>query len=369
MPITYVASSSGAVRPGPLVLDTPTGSTEGTVLVAVITATTGVVPPSGWTTIATEGPWSSRFIMAWYYVCDTSIPANHTFTAGGTPSLAGGIVAFDGVDTADVLDTVATMNDGGVASASVILPSITTTEDGCMLIGAAGGADAATSWTTGVMTERIDIQSPGTSQVSTGLGTEPFPTAGATGTRTFTAAASTRHGGILLAIKPGCVPIHPEPLYIPFKDRLLQLTEDFTDQGIARAQDMQFDNLKVIERWAESFMHDTLSADRCRLYIPFKDHARHPWAFGARESFDNWKQVERWAGYILDGSCGCNCGTTERLGSRCQLFVPHKNALSVCSDPTDLDSLRIVATMEFDNYKALERWAELYAAGVCGCTA
>lgn len=170
-----------------------------------------------------------------------------------------------------------------------------------------------------------------------------------------------------VAYHPLCEPVHPEPLFIPHKDRLLTLANDFTEASIVKAQDDQFDNFKVIERWAEGWMTLTESPDRCDLFIPYKDHARHPPEVSAAQSFDNWKEIERWAHGISDGDCGCNCSSAAEPPDRCRLFIPYKDHL-LGVDPLDEEAMSRASSREFDNFNALERWAFLYSSGTCGCT-
>lgn len=372
MAISFVAASSGTNGNTTAAFNVakPAGTAENDVLVAFVVATTIYSVPSGWLFITnTSGnPFSSRFVHAWYRVAGPSEPATYELRpASGTPhSDAGGIIALRGADIVDPIDGSSTIVNT-VAGTSVVLPSITTTVDGDMLLGLAGG-HANTSWTApGTMTEQWDNKSAGSSPVSSTAANELFGAAGATGTRTFTANSSTTNAGILVAVKPGCIPIHPGQLFIPHKDRLVRLASNFTDAGIAMASEAQFGNLKTVERWAGAFMVDTLSADKCLLFIPYKNHSREPWLLSASQSFENWKVIERWAGWILDGSCGCSC-TPQRLPDRCRLDIPFKNSLLSITDPTDLVALARIATQEFASYKTLEDWANTYARGDCGCT-
>lgn len=170
-----------------------------------------------------------------------------------------------------------------------------------------------------------------------------------------------------LVFSPVCEPVHPDPLHIPYKDRLETLAADFTTPAIAQAQEEQYDNFKVIERWAHGWMTLTESPLRCELFIPYKDHSRQPPGISAAQSFDNWKAIERWAYSISDGDCGCNCTSASEPPPRCRLFVPWKDHL-LNVELTDPEQLATAAAQEFDNFKALERWAFLFSSGTCGCT-
>lgn len=167
-----------------------------------------------------------------------------------------------------------------------------------------------------------------------------------------------------IAYTPLCTQVFPDPLFIPYKDRLERLAQDVTDASIVQAQDREFDNWKTVERWAHDWADTALAPERCRLFIPYKDHSREPPAISAAQSFDNWKAVERWA-YLMASDCSCNCGGTAP--EKCFLFVPFKAHL-VDVDLIDRPQLDTAAAQEFDNFKTLERWANRYAAGECGCT-
>lgn len=369
MPISIVASSSGTQNntTAAFTIPKPVGTMADDVLVAFVNTTENPSGHTGWVEFAGPLTYSSRQLSGFYKVAGDSEPASYTFKlADATPhSGAGGIYAIRGADTDTPIHVSGTLPNVGPISIFV-LPSITTTEANCILLGSCGGHDNAT-WTTGVMTEAWDVKSTGSSAVNNVGADQQLGAAGATGTRTFTANAATDGAGIICAVAPGCDPIHPDPLFIPFKARLSGLEREFSDASITRAISEQFDNWKSIERWALGFMRDTLAADKCHLRIPYPDHSREPWDVSAGQSFDNWKAVERWASYILDGSCGCNCGTSERLADKCQLFIPHKDALGDI-DPLDADDLTRAATEELVNFLALERWGNLYASGECGCT-
>ncbi len=178
------------------------------------------------------------------------------------------------------------------------------------------------------------------------------------------ASVSTSLGHGIWQIKfQCCVPIHPDPLFIPYKTRL----QDEPTTGPEVSAEHQFDNWKTIERWAHNWMVDAGSADRCDLFIPYKEHAREPEEVSAEQSFDNWKVIERWAHSISDGDCGCSCVGAADPPDKCRLFVPYKDHLIGVS-PDDTSAMNRAAEQEFDNFKTLERWAFRYSSGTCGCT-
>lgn len=374
MAISLVASATFNVNNNPYVCNKPADTVEDDVMIAWIT-TENRTPDddTSWTIFASTSPlFNSAALFGLYKIAGPSEPSSYNFQTQDDTGV-GGILTFRGVDLDSPLDGTATEVVNDTPETDVVtLPSITTTVDGCMLTAAVGSSGSPSVPTVSPPSGMTEVWDLATTRVSdnarNAAAYELLGAAGATGTRSFNLSYTEANGGIMVALRPGCIAIHPDPLFIPHKDRLSRLADEFTEAGISVAIIAQFDNWKVIERWAESFMRDTLSPERCILTIPYKEHSAEPWEDSARQSFENWKAVERWAGYILDGSCGCNCGTTERLPARCQLFVPYKDALSMVTDPTDRWALEQAAEAEFDNFKALERWARAYAAGECACT-
>ncbi len=168
----------------------------------------------------------------------------------------------------------------------------------------------------------------------------------------------------------------PEPLHIPYKDRLEKLQVDGEGKPDASSYnlmaDHDADNLKTIERWAARWMTDADSPDSCELFIPHKDHLRHAVDGDltpmlqraiAEMSFDNYKTIERWALRTTRGECACTGPT------RCLLHIPFKDAiaaLTVDADGAfDIPHLVTAASQDFENYKVIERWANAYARREC----
>ncbi len=130
-------------------------------------------------------------------------------------------------------------------------------------------------------------------------------------------------------------------------------SQPFVAPDITFSQD--FDNLKVIERWANKYMRDVNAADRCILTIPHKQ--LHD--LDASASLDNWVTIERWAKTVIDGSCSTGVGFSRS----CYLYIPYKTVLG------DLKAGRLTLSVaqerEFDNYKTVENWANRLSRGEC----
>lgn len=152
-------------------------------------------------------------------------------------------------------------------------------------------------------------------------------------------------------------------LLIPHKSYLDSIEADEQGQLILSPLDAShgFQNLSAIELWAGRFMRANSSPSRCTLLIPFKSaRPMHP-----EHSFENYKVMERWAYEVATG-CGCPCATPTTLPSAsCTLQIPFK---MVADDlAANRITLNIARSREFDNLKVIERWANRYASGECGC--
>lgn len=111
---------------------------------------------------------------------------------------------------------------------------------------------------------------------------------------------------------------------------------------------MDFDNMKVIERWAEQFMTLVAAPYRCRLFIPYKEMDD----LDGTQALDNYNAVERWAAKLT------------RV-SKCQLLIPYKTVLR--DYERGVITLAEAQTREFENYKIIERWGNRYSTGECEC--
>lgn len=202
------AAQAGINGSGTLVINKPTGTVDGDVMVAVIGArgtTSGLscTPPAGWTLILQQDRATTGRLYT-YWKAASSEGASYTFTiAGSTTQHTGGIIAISGANTTAPIDASASDNPGA-SSSSHVCPSVTTTQADTLVVRAAMMAVAGTtgSYTWASATERFDVTATdGTTacQVTTAA-TEAFPTAGATGTRTATASTNTSTATASIAI-------------------------------------------------------------------------------------------------------------------------------------------------------------------------
>lgn len=197
----YESASSASI-----VIPYPSGIVAGELLLAQGIFAGGVVPdapPTGWTLAADADPGANISGAVWYRVADGTETGSVTFTSPNTANRATGhMQRWSGVDTTTPLDVAGVV--GTATGTSVTAPSMTTVNDGAMLIYSVG-VHASTS---------ADITTPaGYTQVANSTGTgrrlvvfdKSQTTAGATGTQAFdqTSAVALEMFAIGIALRPG----------------------------------------------------------------------------------------------------------------------------------------------------------------------
>ncbi len=199
------ASSTAAVTA--VTVPRPSGVAAGDVLVAQITSdgqpAMGTVP-TGWTSVLVnplDAAGGAR-IFAYYHVVGalTGEPTSYTWQLGSANKWGAGMTAFRGVNTSNPFDTaVSTATDTSYNSSTVSVPSVTTATAGAMLVGGVGLDSSATAvgestgWTE-------DFEASG-AQVAE-MAHRSAPTAGASGTVTWSMSKSTAWVGWLRALRP-----------------------------------------------------------------------------------------------------------------------------------------------------------------------
>lgn len=190
------ASTSNAVNVSTLVINKPTGTVEGDLMVAAMACDSGSrtwTGDTGWTEAADQGVDPDLRIA--YKVAGASEPSSYTFTPSGSQRLSGCILTYRYA----AYDTIAGSFTTGADP--LILTSINTSLSQSTLI--AVGARSAASITLGTpagMTARVtDADANDPSYI---VCDQPVAK-GPTGTRSMsTAGSSTGVSGIMLAIKP-----------------------------------------------------------------------------------------------------------------------------------------------------------------------
>src|SRR5260221_3587900 len=149
------AASSTNAGSTTIVVNKPTGTLSGDVLVALLYVdTTGVVstPPTGWVQRDTLANGTNSFrAYTSSLVCGGSEPSTYTWTLDTTQYNEGVILGFSGVDTTTAVDGHSIVDRGGTGS--IVTPTITTTAASDVLValliqwGGNAGASAQNSYT------------------------------------------------------------------------------------------------------------------------------------------------------------------------------------------------------------------------------
>jgi hypothetical protein len=183
------------------VIDAPTGVAEGDVLVVVLSGNSSgfldFSAPLGWTRIGGGGIGDSFVeIDAFYKIAGASEPSTYSFSLDVAAPGVSSMARYTGVDTADAVEgTPASQYTSGT---SIPAPSVTTANDGCMLVAMFGGyQNNAVSWTA---PDGYDPRSDHTNNVhGVMISDRQQGTAGTTGAVNATPDATTRSGGFHIA--------------------------------------------------------------------------------------------------------------------------------------------------------------------------
>ncbi len=209
--ITFRAASSAAEAGGPsITLARPAGTVAGDVMIATIAvrpSTVTITAPAGWTALARidQPAANSNSQQRFFRVATAAEPATYTWTNGaGRTGVAGGIVAFVGVETTSPID----VSGGNVtpSGTSHTAASITTTVPNTMVV-SAHSFSSSELWTPSAgMTERVDVSSlapPNAGGIALEMADVAQAAAGATGAKTATVGGNADTGvASLLALRP-----------------------------------------------------------------------------------------------------------------------------------------------------------------------
>ena len=179
-----------------VVVNKPTGTLSGHVMVAAIYASGGqtITPPSGWTLQASETGSTSNRIWVYTRVAGGSEPSSYTWTLSATGKNAGWIGTYSGVDTPTPLD--AASNGGFQSTVTTQATSLTIANASAVMLVAGLGRHtfgAAQSMTSSDGTDTADMAQ----NTSTGSGFDfsayvfrSTPQSTGAKTRTLTAPAT-----------------------------------------------------------------------------------------------------------------------------------------------------------------------------------
>lgn len=175
---TTLADSSAAATPSLLqsvsvatsapqtsiAIPAPPGIVAGNVMLAVIDArlyrSGAITPPSGWSLVRRDsGTSQGDFSQAIYVrVTGASEPASYTWTSSASVSLAGAILMYEGVDTANPI----LASSGLIANSTsrILAPSVAAVTDAA-IVGLFGNNGRTTTTPPPGMTERLEAKSSG----------------------------------------------------------------------------------------------------------------------------------------------------------------------------------------------------------------
>lgn len=212
MSIEFISASTSHEASGAtLEFDRPSGADTGDVLIAVVAsggASSTFSPPSGWDTRYDDIWFGTRYYWCIWRAVENIGTEPSTYTAAKRNNHAFSVVTlcFRGVNPSNPF---AVTTDGAIAAglvSSFSIPSVTTSVGGAMLVSTA-------------MRSSGDNVAPGSMTLAATAETaSPFiysayeliPTAGSTGTRTWSrsGAGSSQGGGYMTALRPdGEIPV------------------------------------------------------------------------------------------------------------------------------------------------------------------
>jgi len=185
----------------------PSGLAAGDLMIAQITADNTpamATVPTGWTAMLPAPLRLSTGAIVYVYYRQVADPAaepvSWSWSLGSAQKWGAGITTFHGVNSANPFDSdLVSKVDSTYQARSIVLPSVTTSTAGALLVGGIGGdaknigATAPSGWVE--HWESVGGQ-------DSALGSSPRPAAGATGTVTWTMGGQYAVGGWLRALRP-----------------------------------------------------------------------------------------------------------------------------------------------------------------------
>ncbi len=203
---------------GTITFQKPAGTVSGDLLLAVYLGGdpgTGNLARAGWA----QQVWSASggACIALSFIAGGAEPTSYAFTNNSGSLVTCGvgfIVGYSGVDNTTPMDVTATT--GSFSNTfSHLAPSITTVTNGAMLVGLVMTASAVTYST--IDMNMIATNAAAGTAWSGASGDLLLPTAGASGTTTFTASLKSAGPGAMLALRPagGAAAVIPDLTMAP----------------------------------------------------------------------------------------------------------------------------------------------------------
>ena len=189
-----------------LAINKPTGTVAGDLLVAAVATdgnTTASLAAAGWTVVNVADQGGAVTFGVWWKLAGASESSTYTFTWSGSEHAYGWIMRFTGHDPASPVH--ANSNDAGSGTAPAS-PSVTTTVDNALILRLGGFDDdditAGDPGLSGHTAINMGDSGNGPATASGGSGYVLQPTAGASGTASFSLTGSEQYVTVTLGIAP-----------------------------------------------------------------------------------------------------------------------------------------------------------------------
>ncbi len=206
----YAASTSASnagTGTTTLVINRPTGTASGHVLVAGITVAGGtgvtVTPPAGWTLVRRTDNSTNVSLVTYVKVAGASETASYTWIFSPSVRAAGGILRYTGVNTTSPVDVSAGQSSTDTISPfRVTAPTMSTTSDAEALVGFYAVGTGTTYSANSLFTEQLDVRNSNAlgPSVQGAVGTQA--TTGATGTSYATSGSGGQMVAQHIALRP-----------------------------------------------------------------------------------------------------------------------------------------------------------------------
>ena len=205
-----MAVAQNGAKSNSITVPRPAGTAAGDLLVTIIDVrgAATVTPPSGWILAREDVSGNAVRQVTYYRIAAATEPASYRWGLSAKQGASAVSAAYGGVHTQQPLDV-----SGGQAAANsttITAPSVTTTADGALLIGAFGIASNTTIGSPGGMVvESYISMNSGQNKVATQLSDQLLGGAGATGSRTATASVAGANIGQAIAFRPSGAVVDP----------------------------------------------------------------------------------------------------------------------------------------------------------------
>jgi hypothetical protein len=203
--ILFRAATSAAARNvTSFSLSRPAGVAGGDVMLAAVSLseTVTVTPPTGWTQVRVETNGSTMRQAIYRKVATSGEPSSYPWgLSARTTSVAGAILAYEGVDTLSSVD----VSNGASSSTSgaITAPSVSTTVQDTLLIGFFGIENNPSITAPNGMIKQAEImQNSGRDKLALTAADEVLPAVGASGPRSATVNKNGSAIGQLVALRP-----------------------------------------------------------------------------------------------------------------------------------------------------------------------